>query len=261
MVARPYRLEYHGTWRIDVEHLAASIADDTRAVLVVSPNNPTGSFLHRDDLVAIEELCAARDLAIIGDEVFADFPLEAARPRRRCSSARRVMTCSLGGLSKSAGLPQMKVGWIAFGGPAARVAESMRAFEVVADTYLSVSTPAQVAAAQLPVDGCRGSHADSERVARNLQALRAVAAAHPAASVLRTEGGWSAVVQVPAYQSEEALTLELLTEDRVLVHPGYFFDFEREAYPRRQPARRTWRVRRAASRALFARACRERAAS
>lgn len=260
VVARPYRLEYHGTWRIDVEHLAASISDDTRAVLVVSPNNPTGSFLHRDDLVAIEELCAARDLAIIGDEVFADFPLETAAAAAPVSSAHRVMTCSLGGLSKSVGLPQIKVGWIAFGGPVARVADAMRAFEVIADTYLSVSTPAQVALPSLLSAGAAVRRQIQQRVGRNLQALRAVAAAHPAASVLRTEGGWSAVVQVPAYQGEEALTLELLSEDGVLVHPGYFFDFEREAYLVLsllvEPG-----VFDAGAARVFARACRERAAS
>ena len=230
VVARPYRLEYHGSWRIDLEELQSGIDDQTKAVLVVAPNNPTGSFLHTDDLEALDELCSARNLMLIGDEVFADFPLDPASEATSVLRARRAMTCSLGGLSKTIGLPQAKLGWIAFGGPAAVVNPLLDAYEVIADTYLSVSTPVQIALPDLLARGAVVREQIRARIRRNRDALRSAAATVPEVSVLNVEGGWSAPVQVPRYRSEEALVLELLTSDHVLVHPGFFFDFEREAF-------------------------------
>jgi aspartate/methionine/tyrosine aminotransferase len=228
--ARPYRLEYHGTWRVDVEHLCRAIGDRTRAVLVVSPNNPTGSRLHRSDLAAIAALCRDRELALIGDEVFADYPLDDAPDAVSVLAAEDALVCCLGGLSKSVGLPQVKLGWIGFQGPVAIVDAILPAYELIADTYLSVSTPAQVALPALLERGAPVRAAIHARLARNLAALRAAAASTPAVTVLACEGGWSAVIQVPAIASEEMLVLRLLTEDQVLVHPGFFFDFEREAF-------------------------------
>jgi aspartate/methionine/tyrosine aminotransferase len=141
-----------------------------------------------------------------------------------------VLTFSLGGLSKSSGLPQLKLGWIGVGGPADVVDRALAAYEVVADTYLSVSTAVQTAAAELIEAGAGIRAQILARARRNLDRLRTAAAAHPAIDVLRVEGGWSAVIQVPQIQSEEALVLELLDQDDVLVHPGYFFDFSREAF-------------------------------
>jgi len=141
-----------------------------------------------------------------------------------------VLTFSLGGLSKSAGLPQLKLGWIGFGGPSTKVDEALAAYEVIADTYLSVSTPVQAAASELIGHGAAIRAQILTRVRRNLDALRTLAATHPAVNVLRIEGGWSAVIQVPQIRSEDALVLELLDKDDVLVHPGYFFDFDREAF-------------------------------
>lgn len=227
--ARSYRFEYHGTWRVNVDDVAAAIDARTRAILVVSPNNPTGSFVHRDDLAALAEMCARHDLMLIGDEVFADFALgPEASPSVLESSA--AVTCSLGGLSKSVGLPQAKLAWIAFGGPDERVAPLLAAFELIADTYLSVSTPVQVAVPDLLSRGAGVRRQIQERIGRNLQVLSNLVTGAPAVSLLAPEGGWSAVLRVPRYRSEEALVLELLTEDRVLVHPGFFFDFEHEAY-------------------------------
>ena len=230
VVGRAYRLEYHGAWRIDLHDLHGKVDDRTKAVLVVSPNNPTGSFLHREDLAALDELCAARNLMLIGDEVFADFPLDPAPASVSVLDAASAVSCSLGGLSKSIGLPQAKLGWIALSGSASRVAPMMDALEMIADTYLSVSTPVQVAAADLLTRGAGVRQQIQLRVRRNLAELRAVAAAVPEVAVLSVEGGWSATIQVPRYRSEEALILELLTADHILVHPGYFFDFEREAF-------------------------------
>jgi aspartate/methionine/tyrosine aminotransferase len=230
IAARPYRLDYHADWRIDVEGLVAAIDDRTRAVLVVSPNNPTGSFLHVEDLHRLDAICAARQLMLIGDEVFADFPLIAAPHARSVMHAREAVVCSLGGLSKTVGLPQIKLGWIGFAGPSSKLEELMPAYELVADTFLSVSTPAQVALPHLLARGADVRAQIQTRIARNLRHLRAAVAATPAISVLPVEGGWSATLQVPSYRSEEALVIELLTADHVLVHPGYFFDFERESF-------------------------------
>jgi alanine-synthesizing transaminase len=230
VTAVPYALEYHGSWRIDIDSVRRAASERVRAILIVSPNNPTGSFLHRDDLAALSDLAAANRWAIIGDEVFADYPLDAAPAAAPVLPGADVITFSLGGLSKSAGLPQLKLGWIGFGGPATQVDEVLAAYEIVADTYLSVSTPVQAAAASLIEQGAAIRAQILARVRRNLGALRDMAAAHPAIDVLRVEGGWSAVLQVPQLGSEEALVLELLDKDDVLVHPGYFFDFAREAY-------------------------------
>jgi alanine-synthesizing transaminase len=225
-----YPLEYHGTWRIDVDGVRRSITDRARALLIVSPNNPTGSFLHSGDLVQLSELCASHDMALIGDEVFADYPLDDAPDACSVLAQSDAVTCSLGGLSKSAGLPQLKLGWVAFTGPPTMLSSIVGAYEVIADSYLSVSSPVQVAAASLLRAGAAIRVQIQERIATNLMRLRQLAANYPEVSVLRCEGGWSAVVQVPAIRSEESLVLELLTDDHVLVHPGYFFDFAREAF-------------------------------
>lgn len=230
VMAIPYALEYHGRWRVDVDSIRRAATDRVRAILIVSPNNPTGSFLHRDDLAAIGTLAKERQWAIIGDEVFADYPLDAAPEAAHVLPGAAVLTMSLGGLSKSAGLPQLKLGWIGFGGPAAEVDRAIAAYEVIADTYLSVSTPVQAAAADLIERGAAMRGKILARVRRNLESLRKLAAAHPAVDVLTAEGGWSAVIQVPQLAPEEALVLELLEKDNVLVHPGYFFDFAREAF-------------------------------
>jgi alanine-synthesizing transaminase len=230
VVARPYRLEYHGSWRIDLDDLERGIDDRTKAILVVSPNNPTGSFLHADDLHRLDELCSARNLMLIGDEVFTDFPLDRAPQAVSVLHAPSAVSCSLGGLSKTVGLPQVKLGWIAMNGPRAEVDRLLDTYEVIADTFLSVSTPVQVALADLLTRGADIRRQIQERTRRNLTMLRHAASDVAEVTVLNVEGGWSAVVQVPRYRSEEALVLELLTADHVLVHPGFFFDFEREAF-------------------------------
>ena len=230
VTAIPYALEFQGSWRIDLESLAGAATDRVRAVLIVSPNNPTGSFLHRDDLEALSHLASARGWAIIGDEVFADYPLDAGEGATHVLAGADVLTFSLGGLSKSAGLPQVKLGWIGFGGPTSTVDQALAAYELIADTYLSVSTPVQAAAAELIEHGAAIRAQILARVRRNLDSLRTLASGHPAFGVLPVEGGWSAVIEVPKLRPEEALILELLDKDDVLVHPGYFFDFDREAY-------------------------------
>ena len=228
--AIPYALEYHGAWRIDIESVRRAMSDRVRAILIVSPNNPTGSFLHRDDLTQLSEIAATGDVPLIGDEVFADYELDGNPAATHVLADADVLGFSLGGLSKSAGLPQLKLGWIGFGGPSHRLDAILGRYEIIADTYLSVSTPIQVAAAELIESGAAIREQIIARLKHNLGSLRAQAAAFPSINVLPVEGGWSAVMQVPSVGSEEALVLELLEKDDVVVHPGYFFDFAREAF-------------------------------
>jgi hypothetical protein len=230
IVAAPYDLEYHGSWRIDLPSVDRALGPRVRAILVVSPNNPTGSFLHRDDLSALTSVCLERGCALVGDEVFADYPLDPAPDATSVLGQAEVLTASLGGLSKSAGLPQVKLGWIGFGGPAAAVDEALAGYEIVADTYLSASTPVQVAAPALIERGAAIREQIQARIRGNLDGLRARVQTFPSVDVLRVEGGWSAVVQVPSIGNEESLALDILTSAGVLVHPGFFFDFSREAF-------------------------------
>jgi alanine-synthesizing transaminase len=232
LVARPYDLEYHGTWSIDFASVERSVGPKTRALLVVSPNNPTGSFISPDELERLSSLCAPLGVALIADEVFADYELEAgAAGRGACPLARRdVLVFGLGGVSKSIGLPQVKLGWIAVAGPDAIVSEALSRLELVCDTYLSVSTAVQLAAAGLLDRGAAIRRQIVARIAANYRCLTALSASAPSCRVLRASGGWYAVVQVPTLRSEEELVLDLLTRDGVLVHPGYFFDFPSESY-------------------------------
>jgi hypothetical protein len=229
IAAHPYTLDYHGRWSIDVDSIRAAPAS-VRALLVVSPNNPTGSFLTAGELRDVAAVCRSRGWALIADEVFADYPLEATDYVTDIAAHSDVLSFTLAGLSKTAGLPQLKLGWCLAGGPPAERDAALGALELIADSYLSVGTPVQVAASRLLEAGASVRAAIQVRVARNLKALRAAAARSPACEILRMEGGWSAVIRVPSTRPEEQLTLDLLRTERILVHPGYFFDFQHEAY-------------------------------
>jgi alanine-synthesizing transaminase len=228
--AVPYALEYHGVWSIDLASLRSAITPRTRAVLVVSPNNPTGSMLKASEMEAIAALCHEHDLALIGDEVFADYLFERDANAVSVLSQDRVLTFGLGGLSKSAGLPQLKLGWMAMKGPAARLADATERLDVICDTYLSVATPVQRAAAALIEQGTTVRARIQTRLDANRRALQRALAQAPGCTLLHLEAGWSAVIRVPAISSEETLVLDLLTHDHVLASPGYFYDFPREAY-------------------------------
>jgi aspartate/methionine/tyrosine aminotransferase len=227
--AHPYALEYDGRWEIDIASVAAA-PPDVRAMVVVSPNNPTGSFLRPGELEQVTEICHRRAWALVVDEVFADYALDAAAPLTDVAARSEILCFTLGGLSKTVGLPQLKLGWCIVGGPPALRSDALESLELIADSYLSVATPVQIALPQLLARGAAIRAAIQERIRRNLDALRRIASRFRAAEVLRVEGGWSAVVRVPAIRSEEQLALDLLRAERILVHPGYFFDFPREAY-------------------------------
>lgn len=232
----PYRLEYHGRWAIDEHSVERAWTDRIRAVLAVSPNNPTGSMLSAAEREWLDRLCAERKVALIVDEVFADYAFEEVRLTadmthvRLKPDATPALTFRLGGLSKSAGLPQMKLGWIAVEGPDGLANDALERLEYICDTYLSVSTPVQTAAATFIEDGAVVRARILARVRENYQHLKNEAAAHPQVEVLHADGGWSAVLRVPSTRPEEDIVLDLLQRDGVLVHPGFFFDFPHEAF-------------------------------
>src|SRR5262245_30997981 len=229
---RPYTLDYHGRWSLDFDSLERAMTPRTRAVLMVSPNNPTGSLISGEELSRLASMCAARDIAIVADEFCADFELEDGSLARAGGplAQRDAVPFTLGGMWKSVGLPQLKLGWIALSGPPALVGEALQRLEVICDTYLSVSTPVQVGAADLLRDGATVRDAIACRIRANYAALGRLIGAAPACTRLNADAGWYAVLQVPSFEPEEELVLDLLGRDGVLIHPGYFFDFPRESF-------------------------------
>jgi hypothetical protein len=244
----PYPVALERDWRVDLDALerllaaaagapagAASGAPAPRAVVVVNPNNPTGSALTAAERDRIDALAARAGAAVIADEVFFDYLIgkearvSMAGPRS-AAAAPAALTFTLGGLSKACGLPQMKLGWILVDGPAAARAEALGRLEFIADSYLSVGTPVQCAAERLLSLGDGIAAFIRERVDLNRQALAAAFPGGSASRVLPSDGGWYAVLQVPAVGTEEEMVLDLLAQSDVLVHPGYFFDFAREAF-------------------------------
>ena len=239
----PYPLVYDGhAWRIDAGALRLAAGPRTRAAVAVNPNNPTGSYLAEPDRDALAALCREHAIPLIVDEVFSGYAID-PRPgvertllkgaSEAAGAIDGIVKFVLGGLSKAVGLPQVKLAWIAIDGPAEDVADLMDALDLLTDTYLSVSTPAQLAAPHLLAAGAAVRSRIRTRVGANYTWLVDRAAATPAVRILRTEGGWSAVIRLAAASRpdfEETLAIDLLKEDRgddgsVLVHPGYFFDF------------------------------------
>ncbi len=226
---RQYPLRYDGAWHIDFEALEHAAGSRARAIVVVNPNNPTGSFLKREEWARLEEFAAGRGLAILSDEVFSDFAL-APDPARVATLAEgcKALTFSMSGLSKIAGLPQMKLGWIVAGGP--RHQAALDGLEWIADTYLSVATPVQVALPGLLQAGDAVRRQILERTRANLEFLRRALGAGSPCQALNVEGGWYVILQVPRTRSEERWALDLLSNHDVLVQPGFFYDFESEAF-------------------------------
>jgi len=226
--AVPYPLRFDGEWHLDAHALHPG--PRTRAVLAVSPGNPTGAFLKQDERERLAEVCSRAGCALICDEVFADFAL-GPDPRRVPTVLAHddVLAFALSGLSKVCGLPQLKLGWCAACGPEEEVRGALQRLELIADTYLSVSTPVQLAAPAL----LAGRHAFQERVLDRLRSNRASLLRERSAGapwdVLPTEAGWLAILSVPRTRTEEEWALSLLQEG-VLVHPGYFFDFTSGAH-------------------------------
>lgn len=229
--AVPYPLDPHGGWCYDVAAIAARVTPRTRAIIVVSPNNPTGTVLSAADVRALSACCTTHGIALIADEVFVDYRFAAAAglPRTVLHDAT-CLTVSLGGLSKAVGLPQLKLAWMAIAGPAPDAADLLERLELVGDSFLSVGTPIQVGLAAILAGGAVVRDQIQGRLSANLAALRGLLATAPAIRLLEPGGGWTAVLRVPAIGSEEALALCLLEEHHVVVQPGYFYDFPSEAW-------------------------------
>ncbi|HYO94996.1 MAG TPA: pyridoxal phosphate-dependent aminotransferase, partial [Polyangiaceae bacterium] len=226
VTAKPYPLSFDGSWYLDLAQVRAAMSPRTRAVVVVSPNNPTGHFLKSAEL----ELLAGLGLPLISDEVFASYPLNApADAAASALQAEHALVFVLSGLSKLAGLPQMKLAWTTVSGPAELANEAMSRLEMLADAYLSPGVPVQAALPVLLRARGMTEQAISARLLCNLRTLeRALEGC--AADALPVEGGWYAVVRLPRVVSEEDWVIGLLRHTQVLVQPGYFFDFPDEAY-------------------------------
>jgi alanine-synthesizing transaminase len=227
---RGYALHAEDDWHADVQALEQAVDDRVRAVFVVSPNNPTGSYLVRQERDRIERIAAARGLAIVVDEVFGDYVWHDDPSRVRCAASEAtVLTFSLGGLSKAACLPQMKLGWIVVGGPVHQKRQAIQRLEMIGDTYLSVGTPVQHAAAGLWTAGERVRASLRDRVRANLAGLAQTVDPSSGITVLPVRAGWYAVLRLPAILSGEAWSALLVRSDGVLTHPGEFFGFGERA--------------------------------
>ncbi|MFZ3216276.1 MAG: pyridoxal phosphate-dependent aminotransferase [Candidatus Acidiferrales bacterium] len=224
-----YPLVYDYGWQIDFHALEQAIGARTRAVIVVHPNNPTGHFTKAHELRKLNEICAARELAILADEVFLDFALQDPAP---CSFAQNsaALTFTMSGLSKISGLPQMKAAWLITSGPKKLRSEALARLEVIADTYLSLNAPVQWAMSALLEERHRFQKQVLARVRNNLHELDAQLAKQESCARLEVEGGWYAVLRVPATRPDEALAIDLLNRKGVYVHPGHFYDFPSEGF-------------------------------
>ena len=231
---RPFHLLYDYGWQIDFHGLERAIGDRTRAVLVVHPNNPTGHFIGAEEAEQLNAICLKHDLALVVDEVFLDYDIHAATGRKKKHgsfvSNARALTFVLSGLSKVSALPQMKAGWVAVSGPDALVHDALARLEVIADTYLSLSAPVQHALPALLAQRHTMQPQLMTRIKTNLRQLDDELSRRKLVSRLELEGGWYAVLRVPAVQSDEELAIRLLDEQSVLVHPGHFYDFLDEGY-------------------------------
>jgi len=231
---RPFQLVYDHGWQIDFQSLRESIGPRTRAILLVHPNNPTGHFIGNDEAGQLNAICREHDLTLIVDEVFLDYERRETAARKKSHGSfvfnDGALTFVLSGLSKIAALPQMKVGWIAAGGPEPLVRDAMARLEIIADTYLSMSAPLQHAFPALLGQRKKMQPQLMERIEANLTQLDEQLARQMLVSRLAIEGGWYAVLRVPAIQSDEELAIRLIEKRSVLVHPGHFYEFPDEGY-------------------------------
>jgi alanine-synthesizing transaminase len=224
-----YPLVYDHGWQIDFHSLQEAITARTRGVIVVNPNNPTGHFVKEKELAKLNELCSARGMALIADEVFLDFALGDARPVTFAGNAG-ALTFAMSGLSKIAGLPQMKLAWLLASGPEGLKKQALERLDVIADTYLSPNAPMQLATPVFLEQRHGFQKQLMTRVRRNLAELDRQLAEQKACTRLKLEGGWYAVLRVPVVQTDENLAIALLDTKDVYVHPGHFFDFAGDGF-------------------------------
>jgi hypothetical protein len=226
-----YPLVYDQGWQIDLPALEKRLEARTRAILVVHPNNPTGSFVRRRELAELLAFCRRHDVALVADEVFADYPL-AADPLRVVShaAATEALTLTLSGLSKISALPQMKLAWLVLNGPSELLRNGLARMEIIADTYLSVSAPLALALPGLLETRRALQPQILARLTSSLKLLDARLSPAQPVGRLVVEGGWYAILRLPSIRTDEEWAMELACKDGVLVHPGHFFDFSSEGH-------------------------------
>ncbi len=223
-----YALRYDGRWYLDMASIENAATPETRALVVVHPHNPTGMLVSPPERARLIDFCRSRGVALIVDEVFLDYAFDPAAAESFAATSG-ILTCTLNGLSKMAGLPQLKLGWIAVSGPREERAEALARLEILADTFLSVNTPAQVALPAILAGAGATTRSIRERVRRNYEAMRS-ACAGTVCSALESDGGWYGILRIPRVLPEEEVAVRLLREHAIALYPGYFFDMTGEGF-------------------------------
>ena len=224
-----YPLIYDHGWQMDFHELERAVTPRTRGVIVVHPNNPTGHFTKPAEAQRLNAICSARGMAILADEVFLDYPMGEAQAQSFAANSS-ALTFTLSGISKISGLPQMKAAWLAVSGPGKLKEAAVARLEVIADTFLSMNAPVQVALPAFLAQGRAFQKQVRERTQTNLEELDRQLAARDDYSRLELDGGWYAVVRLPANSSGEELALALLQEQGIHVHPGHYYDFAQDRF-------------------------------
>ncbi len=225
----PYSLIYDHGWQIDFHSLETALTAKSRAIVLVHPNNPTGSYVSAQERQRLNELCHQHQLALVVDEVFLDYAHDGEH-RPTFAANNDVVTFTLSGISKISALPQMKLAWIAVSGPQADFAAALQRLEIIADTYLSLNAPVELAAPVLLDQRKTIQPQLIRRVGANLAELDRQLARQKSCSRLDLQGGWYAVLRIPVTRSDEDFAIELLRRSSVLVHPGHFYDFPIDGY-------------------------------
>lgn len=225
----PYSLIYDHGWQIDFHSLEQAITGATRGIVLVHPNNPTGSYVSAQERERLNDICRRRELALIVDEVFLDYALD-EKPAPSFVTNNAVLTFTLSGISKISALPQMKVAWIAVSGPLHAANSAIQRLEIIADTYLSLNAPIQLAAPVLIEQRKTIQPQLMTRVRANLAALDRQFTSQSSCSRLEVQGGWYAVLRIPVIRSDEEFAIELLRRHSVLIHPGHFYDFQDDGF-------------------------------
>ena len=227
-----YKLFYEdGIWQIDFESILANCRSETKAIMLVHPNNPTGSFVKKKEFQKILKIAEEKSLALISDEVFSDYSFTDDSERLLSLAVNHeVLTFTLDGISKAFGLPQMKLAWFIANGPKEMLSSALKRLEIICDTYLSVNTPAQAALSSWFQHKEKIQDEIKSRIIQNRTFLLNQLKQPHSATCLQSEGGWYAILRLPKIQTEEEWALELLEKDHVYAYPGYFFDFESQAH-------------------------------
>lgn len=226
----PYSLTYDHSWSVDLDSVREAITPSTKGLVIINPHNPTGMFLNESMYRALKEIAFEHSIALIVDEVFVDYPLDPNHEPISTAGEENTLTFTLNGISKMAGLPQLKLGWIIVGGSETETGEALQRLEIVCDTYLSVNTPVQVALPEIVRAGESVRANILERIRSNYACLRKAIRSESPASMLNSEGGWSAIIRVPSVRTDEEWALALLDQTGIYLHPGYFYDFGTEGH-------------------------------